>query len=699
MYKLQRFPRLGAFFALTLLLAACGGGGGGASTAPVATPPPDSQIPDTGTVGVIITDASTEDFDRILATITSIELRGDDADAVIFSGEETIDLLELESFTELFAVADGVPAGDYNKIRLRLSELSLVRTDDMGNAIETINVALPGNGKVDLNPRQTFFVMPGSTLLLELDIDAHKSIKVTGTGNGTRYNFRPVVFVKIQEADDVARLARLHGTVEEIDDTTGEFVLCQTDFVSDPDDEDSDAHDDGQCLTVVSGEETGVFGADGEPADLSTLMVGDALTAIGTLRVSDESTAGGSGDSDSESDSDGDSDSDGSDDDGDSDSDSESDSDGDSDSDSDAGFDDDDLILDAAVIELGPLGTFERLEGVLTSDFDAATGTFTLMLDDGQGFGDDSAVTALLQDGARVFDMDGMALDESALVEGAEGVFDGVLMLSDTDPATLKTVLAVLDTPDDAPDTLSGTILSVDPMGLSLMLSTDMGDRCVDVTDDADITLVTITDDGTDSDTVGLDALMAGMTAQLFGMEDVGGCFLADTIRAELDNSTGVNMAPIAEAGPDQDAVVGDTVMLDGTSSMDPDGDILGFAWTLSAPMGSAAALSDAMVAMPTFVADVAGTYEAQLVVNDGLEDSAPDSVTIMVTEIALLDGEALYAASCATCHGTLDMTDVGGASAASIQEAIDNNTGNMGSLDVLSGDEVAAIAAALEGR
>ena len=126
------------------------------------------------------------------------------------------------------------------------------------------------------------------------------------------------------------------------------------------------------------------------------------------------------------------------------------------------------------------------------------------------------------------------------------------------------------------------------------------------------------------------------MSAQLFGMEDVGGCFLADTIRAELDNSTAVNLAPVAEAGPDQDAIVGDTVMLDGTSSMDPDGDSRGFAWTLSVPAGSAAVLSDAMVAMPTFVVDVAGTYEAQLVVNDGLDESDPDSVTIEVTEAAV---------------------------------------------------------------
>ena len=46
------------------------------------------------------------------------------------------DFLKLESFTELFTVAEDVPAGDYNKIRLTLDRLRLVDLDDMGNVIE-----------------------------------------------------------------------------------------------------------------------------------------------------------------------------------------------------------------------------------------------------------------------------------------------------------------------------------------------------------------------------------------------------------------------------------------------------------------------------------------------------------------------------------------------------------------------------------
>ncbi len=89
------------------------------------------------------------------------------------------------------------------------------------------------------------------------------------------------------------------------------------------------------------------------------------------------------------------------------------------------------------------------------------------------------------------------------------------------------------------------------------------------------------------------------------------------------------NQPPVAEAGPDQTALVGDTVTLDGSGSSDPDGDPLTYSWTLTAPTGSAAALSDSTAVDPSFTIDLPGTYSAQLTVNDGLADSAPDTVTV----------------------------------------------------------------------
>jgi len=90
------------------------------------------------------------------------------------------------------------------------------------------------------------------------------------------------------------------------------------------------------------------------------------------------------------------------------------------------------------------------------------------------------------------------------------------------------------------------------------------------------------------------------------------------------------NYPPVANAGPDQTAFVMDTVQLDGSSSSDIDGDGLTYEWSfVSVPAGSAASLSDASVVDPTFVLDFPGTYVVELIVNDGLVDSDPDTVTI----------------------------------------------------------------------
>jgi hypothetical protein len=87
---------------------------------------------------------------------------------------------------------------------------------------------------------------------------------------------------------------------------------------------------------------------------------------------------------------------------------------------------------------------------------------------------------------------------------------------------------------------------------------------------------------------------------------------------------------PAAAAGPNQDLAIGESVDLDGNGSTDADGDDLTYRWTLTTvPSGSDASLDDPTTPTPSFVADLAGTYVANLVVNDGTTDSPPDTVTI----------------------------------------------------------------------
>lgn len=94
-----------------------------------------------------------------------------------------------------------------------------------------------------------------------------------------------------------------------------------------------------------------------------------------------------------------------------------------------------------------------------------------------------------------------------------------------------------------------------------------------------------------------------------------------------------VNTAPVANAGPDQTVAVEATVTLTGAGSYDVNGNSLTYAWTLtSVPEGSTATLTGATTVGPTFVADLAGTYVASLVVNDGTVNSSPDTVSVVAS-------------------------------------------------------------------
>ena len=371
-------------FALTLWLAACGGSGPGANRTSA------SASSGTGTVAVTMTDAPGSDFDEINVTVTRIQLLSDTGQATIFEGNKTFNLLQLSEVSQFFVVADGVSPGPWSKIRLTLSDLELVRKDDQGNVIETFHPHLPGNGKLDLNPRTSFFVVPGGTILIEIDMDAKNSILAVGTGND-KYQFRPVVFVRILEGNALGKIIRLQGTVAELGDD--EFKLCLTDS-------NLQNGDSPFCIEVHSGAGTVVFDEQADPVNFGDLDEGDQVIVYARFRPDDGNPA--------------------------------------DDPDDDA---ENDFDVDALVVEVDNSETFVALTG--TAGDGPTMDMFPFIIDPAQaGIDAGMTVQVQLQAATQIYSKDGDALDANAIATGVMGTASGVLSSS----TSLKSTILILDT-------------------------------------------------------------------------------------------------------------------------------------------------------------------------------------------------------------------------------------------------------------
>ncbi|MFK7913039.1 MAG: PKD domain-containing protein [Pseudomonadales bacterium] len=124
---------------------------------------------------------------------------------------------------------------------------------------------------------------------------------------------------------------------------------------------------------------------------------------------------------------------------------------------------------------------------------------------------------------------------------------------------------------------------------------------------------------------------------------DVAGSYVIDLLVTDANGSSASdevvvqvgtgNQSPIANAGADQAVAAGSVVTLNGAASNDPNGDLLSFQWTLTTvPSGSSATFANAASAMPTFTADVVGTYTATLTVSDAQSTSSADQVTVIAS-------------------------------------------------------------------
>ncbi len=153
-------------------------------------------------------------------------------------------------------------------------------------------------------------------------------------------------------------------------------------------------------------------------------------------------------------------------------------------------------------------------------------------------------------------------------------------------------------------------------------------------------TVVTVLETGF-TDTTGADGAyrIAGLINGLYTLHFEHELYrtFEDTVRIQdadvvYDATLIRNHKPVADAGPDiVGAKVAHYVVLDGSASMDPDGDSLSYSWEQVS--GPPAWLADADQPVAGFRPDTLGTYVFKLTVFDGAEYSDPDSVTVDVTE------------------------------------------------------------------
>ena len=135
-------------------------------------------------------------------------------------------------------------------------------------------------------------------------------------------------------------------------------------------------------------------------------------------------------------------------------------------------------------------------------------------------------------------------------------------------------------------------------------------------------------------------SVQASLTPDAYGLY-VAQLIVSDGVLDSRPQTVAVQVtarSPLASATAASPVGTGKLATLDGSASLDPDGNPLTYAWTLTGvPTGSHAALANATAAKAAFTPDVAGTYTAQLIVRDAYAASAPVSVPVVAKSLELV--------------------------------------------------------------
>jgi len=235
-----------------------------------------------------------------------------------------------------------------------------------------------------------------------------------------------------------------------------------------------------QCVSVQVSADTSLFDAQGDPAQLSDLMAGDEVTVLGRFTPSADNGQW--------------------------------------------------LEFRAAVIEVGPTGTYTHLQGNVQS---VATdhSNFALALSPGQGYAPGTVLQVTLQDGTKLFTRQGTALLPADISVGQAVKVEGVVVLSDTEADRIKAAIVFVNI-NAADGPITGTLGPIDIANDSFTLITTGGDRCVTLATGAHLFQISETSTGFVSQTVALSDLSSGQRVDVYGPLGLGGCYIAHDVLA-----------------------------------------------------------------------------------------------------------------------------------------------------------------------
>ena len=242
-----------------------------------------------GRVGVALTDRSSGDFVSVHMTVSGIELLGSAGSAPVFDGLETFDPLRLRDASELFSMADGVPAGRYEGVRIFVEEIEVTRHSEDGG-LQVVPVVLPEGRKMDLLAPPGIDVAAGETLVVEIDLDLSKSLV---PGEADRLELRPVSLVKVLSDGLPGRLARIHGKATKVDAQASTLQVCRTHFALSPRQDRFVDHEPAQrCVDVVVDDSAALLDAKGDPGSLGGIPLESEVTVFGRFRLSESQDEG-----------------------------------------------------------------------------------------------------------------------------------------------------------------------------------------------------------------------------------------------------------------------------------------------------------------------------------------------------------------------------------------------------------------------